>query len=355
LRVVVTGCYGSRMPTLRARRGLRSTLALAVLVGLSPLGCSAGSATSTEDGTGGMATDSETAATQTSGSDPTTSDANDSDVTSLGSEGSEGSGDATAANDSGDTGDEPEGCAILLVDETFEDGEYLDTFDQGENSGAVAVVSTNDGAVPYAGDHCLRGNFRIGHEDPLTGLAATSRYSGLDIPLGGVRGFAVSLRYRIDPDAQWIMDDGSDTGLGYKFFYLMGTPWDNTLNWVLSQLWSSEHWAFNDNQPSQNTGYSESVYADPSDGELGEWHLIEIFASLNSAPGVADGRFRLRVNSNTYIDLSDVPWQTSTEQTFGVLGGVPHMYGGCCGPKYPFGWQVDDLKVWEIPDGCEPP
>jgi len=46
---------------------------------------------------------------------------------------------------------------------------------------------------------------------------------------------------------------------------------------------------------------------------------------------------------------------TSTAQTFDVLGGVPDMYGGCCGPKYSFGWQIDDLEVWDLPEGCGPP
>jgi hypothetical protein len=69
-----------------------------------------------------------------------------------------------------------------------------------------------------------------------------------------------------------------------------------------------------------------------------------------------DGRLPPRALGLTVaIDESDVPWQTATEQAFDILGGVPHMYGGCCGPKYPFGWQIDDLSVWEVPDGCTPP
>lgn len=245
-------------------------------------------------------------------------------------------------------------CAVLLHEDDFEDGDYLDTFSQDDNSGGVKVVTTADGAEPFAGDKCLRGNFRIGYTDAITGLAATSRYSGLDIPLGGVHGFQVSVRYRVDADAQWIMDDGSDTGLGYKFFYLMGTPWNNTLNWVMAQLWSPTHFWFGDNQPENNTGYSAQVYVDDAHGELGTWHHIELAAVLNSAVGATDGRFRLRVDGTTYHDLDDVPWQTTTAQTFGTLGGVPHMYGGCCGPKLPFGWQLDDVRVWELPDGCLP-
>jgi hypothetical protein len=339
--------------TWKERLETRAALAFSAFVGLAPATCSDGGETSPTGETGGTAADSATGGTD-SGASTSSTTTSDLDGSSGANDSDDSSGTSESSGPS-DTSGDTDGCAVLLIDETFEDDEYLDSFDQTENTGAVAVVSTNDGAVPHAGDRCLRGNFRIGHEDSLTGLAATSRYSGLDIPLGGVRAFAVSLRYRIDPDAQWIMDDGEDTGLGYKFFYLMGTPWDNTLNWVLSQLWSSEHWAFNDNQPNANTGYSESIYVEDPHGTLGQWHLIEIFAALNSAPGVADGRFQLRVDSTVYIDRADVPWQTSTEQTFGTLGGLPHMYGGCCGPKYPFGWQVDDLKVWELPDECGPP
>ena len=259
--------------------------------------------------------------------------------------GAAGHGGAAGAGGSAD-------CAVLLFHETFEDGDYLDTLTQADNSGAVKVVSSADGATPYEGDRCLRGNFRIGYTDPITGLAATSRYSGLEIPLGGVHGFRVSVRYRVDTDAQWVMDDGSDTGLGYKFFYLMGTPWDNTLNWVLAQLWGPDHWWFGDNQPNNNTGYEQQAYVTAPQAALGQWHLIELYAALNSAPGSTDGRFRLSIDSAVVIDQADVPWQTATEQTFDILGGVPHMYGGCCGPKYPFGWQIDDLAVWNVPDGC---
>jgi hypothetical protein len=246
-------------------------------------------------------------------------------------------------------------CGQAILADDFEDGDFVDTLTHEDGAGAVAVVSVADGADVYGGDKCLRGNFRIGYTDPLTGLAAPERYSGLDIDLGEVERFYVSLRYRIDPDAQWVMDDGNDTGLGYKFFYLMGTPWNNTTNWVLAQLWSNEHWWFGDNQPNDNTGYQEAVDADPAQGELGAWHHIEITAELNSAPGVGDGRFRLRIDGTVVIERDDVPFQTSTAQKFGTLGGVPHMYGGCCGPKFPFGWQIDDLEVWELPDGCEAP
>lgn len=264
-----------------------------------------------------------------------------------------GGGGARASGGAGGSAGAPS-CAVPMHDDDFEDGDYLDTFSQGDNSGGVKVVSSADGAEPFAGDRCLRGNFRIGYTDPITGLSATSRYSGLEIPLGGVQGFQVSVRYRVDDDAQWIMDDGSDTGLGYKFFYLRGTPWNNTLNWVMAQLWGPTHYSFGDNQPNQNTGYSAQTYVDDAHGELGTWHHIEIWAVLNSAVGATDGRFRLRVDGTTYHDLDDVPWQTSTEQTFGNLGGVPHMYGGCCGPKFPWGWQIDDLRVWELPAGCVP-
>lgn len=266
-----------------------------------------------------------------------------------------GGGGGGAGNGGGGAGAGAPSCAVLLHQDDFEDGDYLDTFSQGDNSGGVKVVSTADGAEVFAGDKCLRGNFRIGYTDPITGLAATSRYSGMEIPLGGVHGFQVSVRYRVDADAQWIMDDGSDTGLGYKFFYLRGTPWNNTLNWVMAQLWGPTHFWFGDNQPENNTGYSAQVYVDDAHGALGAWHHIEIWAVLNSAVGATDGRFRLRVDGATYHDLDDVPWQTSTEQSFGNLGGVPHMYGGCCGPKFPWGWQIDDLRVWELPDGCLPP
>jgi len=273
---------------------------------------------------------------------------------SAGAGGSGGSGGAGASAGSGGAGGVP-GCAVLLHDEDFEDGDYLDTIAQNDNSGGVKVVTTTDGAEPFGGDHCLRGNFRIGHTDAITQLAATSRYTGMEIPLGGIHGFQVSVRYRIDPDAEWIMDDGSDTGLGYKFFYLRGTPWNNTLNWVTAQLWGPSHWWFGDNQPNDNTGYNVAENVTSSQAELGQWHHIEILAVLNSAPGATDGRYRLRVDGATVHDLSDVPWQTSTEQTFGNLGGVPHMYGGCCGPKFPWGWQIDELRVWELPEGCSPP
>jgi hypothetical protein len=241
--------------------------------------------------------------------------------------------------------------ADLLLHEDFEDGVIDAPMHMEHTDGGVKIVSTSDGAMVYAGDKCLRGNFHIGYTDPVTDLSASRRYAGVGFDLNGLHKFYLSVRYRLDEDNQWIMDDENSTALGYKFFYLQGTPWNNTLNWVLAQLWGQTHWWFGDNQPQNNTGYAVTANTSGADGSLGQWHLIEVYCELNSGPGVEDGKFQFKVNGNEYINQSDVPWQTSTDQTFGNLGGVPHMYGGCCPAKYSFGWQIDNVALWDtLPD-----
>lgn len=248
---------------------------------------------------------------------------------------------------------EPDPGARLIYSEDYESG----ACDRIGDASSAAVVSEADGADVFEGTYSLRGNFDPDTVDPITGRQGESRYAGLDdISLsaaGAGDRIYVSMRWRLDPDVEFVAEDSSFGG--YKLAYITGSaePWADKVNYVVGQAWGHTHWWLVNNSPNASS-ISFGAEANVSDAHaaLGQWHRIEWYLRLETSPGAGDGVGIVKIDGTLYIEAYDVTylWPGAPEQTWGAVG-LPSMFGGPSDPAASFGWQMDDLQIW---DGLPP-
>jgi len=217
---------------------------------------------------------------------------------------------------------------------------------------SVAVVSREDAAAVHAGKYCLRGNFDPKTTDPITRKRAATKSSGLaDIELAqaGVKDrMYVSYWWRLDPTNKFLAEPPGNFG-GQKHAYITSSaePWIKKVNCVVGQAWGPDHWWIVNNSPDPATvRYGGNARVAAEHAQLGVWHHIEYYLRLNSAPLVGDGIALLKVDGKLYIDLRDVPFIHTVPQTWNRMA-LPSMFGGGTAPLESFGWQLDDLEIWD--------
>lgn len=301
---------------------------------------------------GGATTSGSVGATTTSGGGGSTA----TDTATAGGDAGGGRGGAEPA-ERGASPDWPidfDASAHLVYLEDYEQG----TCDRIQSDSSAAVVSAADGADVFAGTYCLRGNFDPDTVDPITGKQGASRYAGLsDIGLSGAgltdRMF-VSYRWRLDSDVEFVPESGSFGGQKHAYITGSASPWAEKVNYVVGQAWGPDHWWVVNNSPnSLATSYQQNANVDAAAAALGAWHRIEFYLQLESSPGVADGIAILKIDETLAIDARDVPylWPDAAIQTWGGMA-LPSMFGGGVDPAASFGWQLDELEIW---DGLPPP
>jgi hypothetical protein len=238
---------------------------------------------------------------------------------------------------------------------------YFEDYESGEcprirPGSSAAVVGRDDGADVRSGKYCLRGNFDPKTVDPITKKQAASRYARLaDISLSqaGVKDrMYVSYWWRLDPTNQFAAEPPGNFG-GQKHAYITGSaePWKLKVNCVVGQAWGPTHWWIVNNSPdSDSLRYAGNARLDAERGRLGVWRRIEFYLRMNSAPRERDGIALLKVDGELCIDMRDVPFSHSVPQTWNSMA-LPSMFGGGTPPRESFGWQLDDLEIWDgLPD-----
>ena len=217
---------------------------------------------------------------------------------------------------------------------------------------SAAVVSREDGASVHAGTYCLRGNFDPKTTDPITRKQAATKSSGLaDIELAqaGVKDrMYVSYWWRLDATNKFVAEPPGNFG-GQKHAYITASaePWIKKVNCVVGQAWGRDHWWIVNNSPDPATvRYGGNARVAAEHAELGVWHHIEYYLRLNSVPLERDGVALLKVDGSLYIDLRDVPFIHTVPQTWHRTA-LPSMFGGGTAPLESFGWQMDDLEIWD--------
>ncbi len=222
--------------------------------------------------------------------------------------------------------------------------------DRIQEGSSAAVVSREQGVDVHRGGYCLRGNYNTKTTDPLTGKRGKTRYAGLaDIKLTRAKDrIYVSYWWRLDPDNQFEAEPPGNFG-GQKHAYITGSasPWANKVNYVIGQGWGPDHWWIVNNSPNKESkSFTANARVDPQRAKLGVWHRIEFYLQLESAPGKSDGIGILKVDRLVCIDQRNVPFQQGLPaQTWNQMA-LPSMFGGPAGPKKSFGWQIDDLEIW---------
>lgn len=235
-----------------------------------------------------------------------------------------------------------------LYHEDYESGKC----DRIRPNSSAAVVRRENGATIYAGKYCLRGNFDPKTTDPITRKRAATKSSGLtDIGLAqaGIRDrMYVTYWWRLDPTNKFVAEPPGDFG-GQKHAYITASaePWIKKVNCVVGQAWGPDHWWIVNNSPDPATvRYGGNARVAAEHAQLGVWHHIEYYLRLNSAPLVRDGIALLKVDGQLYIDLRDVPFIQTVPQTWNRMA-LPSMFGGGTAPLESFGWQLDDLEIWD--------
>jgi hypothetical protein len=246
---------------------------------------------------------------------------------------------------------EPDPGARLIFSEDYESG----TCDRIGDTSSAAVVSEADGADVFDGTYSLRGNFDPDTVDPITGRQGETRYGGLDdISLSGAGDrMYVSMWWRLDPDVAFVAEESSFGG--YKLAYITGSaePWADKVNYVVGQGWGATHWWLVNNSPNASSiSFSAEAYVSDAHAALGQWHRIEWYLRLETTPGDGDGVGIVKIDGTLYIEAYDVTylWPGAPAQTWGGMG-LPSMFGGPSDPTASFGWQMDDLEIW---DGLPP-
>jgi hypothetical protein len=248
---------------------------------------------------------------------------------------------------------EPDPGARLIYSEDYESG----ACDRIGDTSSAAVVSEADGADVLEGTCSLRGNFDPDTSDPITGRQGESRYAGLDdISLsaaGAGDRIYVTMWWRLDPDVEFEAEDSSFGG--YKLAYITGSaePWADKVNYVVGQAWGHTHWWLVNNSPNASSiSFGADAYVDDGHAALGQWHRIEWYLRLETTPGAGDGVGIVKIDGALTIEAYDVTylWPGAPVQTWGAVG-LPSMFGGPSDPTASFGWQMDDLQIW---DGLPP-
>ena len=247
----------------------------------------------------------------------------------------------------------PNADAKRVFYENYEDG----TCGRIKEGSSAAVVAADDGADVIAGKYCLRGNLDPKTTDPITRKKGKTKNAGLgwiSFSDAGVRDeLYVSFLWRLDRDNGFAPEHGGRGGApSYKMVYVVGSaaPWVEKVNYTLIQTGNASLWRLGNNSPNgaKALAYGVGGQVGPEAAGQGAWHRVEFFLKLESTPGAADGVAVVKVDGEVCIDRRDVPylWKGGKEQTWGMMS-LPCMFGGAQGPKTSFGWQIDELEVWD--------
>jgi len=234
--------------------------------------------------------------------------------------------------------------------ENYEDGKC----DRIRPSSSAAVVSREQGADVFRGKFCLRGNYDPKTTDPITRKKGTkgARMKAISLDALGVKDrFYVSYWWRLDAENKFVSDPPGFGGQKHAYITSSAAPWMNKVNCVVGQAWGRAHWWIVNNSPDpKKIPYHGEARVSPEQARLGVWHHVEFYLRLNSAPRERDGLAFLKIDGKLTIDMRKVPFIHTVPQTWQRMA-LPSMFGGGNNPKESFGWQLDELEIW---DGLPP-
>jgi hypothetical protein len=241
----------------------------------------------------------------------------------------------------------------------------------GAAAGAVRNVVRP--AVPLDAS-CLRGNWAEGFADPLLSPLVTptnlrARFTNVAI---GTRSRGVSDQFFLQ---HWVWFDAgvqAAPGNNIKFVQFDGGDDPDDFDWYLNLdtgNFDSFRLINNTNPPvvggasppkaefSSAPGASDLIAAarPPSNSVAewfkGRWHNVQVYVKLNTANNRADGVFRFWLDGIKVLDLGNVDFRNSTDDVFQKVLPLS-MHGGDAAPPRSFGWQLDEVELWDgLPTG----
>jgi hypothetical protein len=255
--------------------------------------------------------------------------------------------------------------------ETFDDPASVDNdlwFDS--NNCGKKLVGEADGAVVHQG-LALRGNWFAGYTDPITGLtsadSAAARYAGYDLmvhELGIVDEMFVDYWAFVDDNAakaygaKWMWLEGTyDPVPGeyhHNFNHILLPPWQGWDTWkIVAHKNVGESGGSDDREVhlSEVPGIQALLGGDDVDSWFqGQWHHFQVYVKLNTPASEANGILKFWLDEVLVMDLDDYRYRDHDDDHISHVV-TPHMYGGGDPPPASFGWQLDELAVWDaMPD-----
>jgi hypothetical protein len=226
------------------------------------------------------------------------------------------------------------------------------------------LVDSSDGAVTYDGK-CLRGNWGPGVTDPITGLTssndANSRYANVDLDVNGLVTNEMFYDYwaYVDNDAVFASTPG------IKWLWMQGGAWSSRYwNHILTVQIGWDDWRIGNNGYQGEIGY---ISGNPRCRTLlsqvpgitalrngksvdewfrGSWHHFQVYMKLNTPASDSNGIFKFWIDNVLVMNISDYKWRDSDADNIWFMA-APSMYGGADPPLGTFGWQIDEVQVWD--------
>lgn len=252
--------------------------------------------------------------------------------------------------------------ATRVFYQNFDDTVKIEDFWLERNPSAKRIVGAAEGAKILKGN-CLRGNWFTDYTDPITHLTTRddedSRYTLYDLYLDGL---GISDSVYVD---YWAMVDSNvheDNGL--KWVWLQGHHGDTwTWNYIIQPPWEGwdKWWIHANNDQSDDGGYGRDTLLSKLPGiqalmktagetditrwYQGRWHHFQFYIKQNIPASARNGVLKFWIDDVLVLDFADFHWKRNDNDSI-YFFSTPHMYGGGAAPPSSFGWQLDEMQVW---------
>lgn len=257
--------------------------------------------------------------------------------------------------------------ATRVYYQDFEDTNAVEDFWTERNPDGKRVVGASDGAIVHQGN-CLRGNWAMNVKDPITHLTTdtsdNSRYTLYDLYLDD-KGISDS----VFVDYWGFVDSNAPQESGLKWVWLQGHRGSNwTWNYIIQPPWDGwdTWWIHANNDQSDDGGYGRDTLLSKLDGIKalmrnagetdvnkwfqGRWHHFQFYIRQNKPASARNGILKFWIDEVLVLNFANFHWRQNDDDSL-YFFSTPHMYGGGSPPSSSFGWQIDEMQVW---DGLPP-
>jgi hypothetical protein len=245
--------------------------------------------------------------------------------------------------------------------QNFDDTTKVESFWLERNPSAKRVVGASDGAIIKTGN-CLRGNWFINYTDPITKLTTdTGEYCHFTLYDLYLDDKGISDSVYVDYWA--FIDSNAQKRSGIKWVWLQGhhgTTW--TWNYYINPPDDWDRWWISpNNDQSFDGGYDHDTLlsqiagitslmqqagqTDVNKWFQGRWHHFQFYIKQNTPASAANGVLKFWIDDVLILNSSDFRWRINDNDSI-YFFSTPHMYGGGSPPPSSFGWQLDEMQVW---------
>jgi hypothetical protein len=165
------------------------------------------------------------------------------------------------------------------------------------------------------------------------------------------------------------VDEDAHKAFGSKWIWLQGTyhpnpdVYNDAFNHLVLPPWEGwDTWQISSNNPavgelggegtrvahlSEIPALQEAMGGEDVNAWFqGRWHHFQLYMKLNTPASEANGILQFSIDGALVLDVDDYRYRDNDEDHIDHFA-TPHMYGGAEPPPGTFGWQLDELAVWD--------